>query len=49
MYRDISHVKICLLLGEYSRAMPRALWYSYGGLLILMSEVPLYSGTSLSM
>jgi len=23
--------------------MPRAIWWSYGGLLFLMSEVPLYS------
>jgi len=28
-------------LGSYSRTMPRALWVLYGGLLFLMSEVPL--------
>ena len=29
-------------LGSYSRTMPRALWWPYGGLLFLMSEVSLY-------
>ena len=29
-------------LGPYSRVMPRAIWWSYGGGLFLMSEVPLY-------
>ena len=29
-------------LGPYSRTMPRALWYSYGGGRFLMSEVNLY-------
>ena len=28
-------------LGPYSRTMPRALWWSYGGGLFLMSEDPL--------
>jgi len=28
-------------VGPYSRAMPRALWWSQGGGLFLMSEVPL--------
>ena len=27
-------------LGPYSRTMARALWWSYGGALFLMSEVP---------
>ena len=40
-YRDTSLVRECLL-GPYSRAMSRALWCSYGGVLFLMSEVPLY-------
>ena len=31
-------------LGPYGRAMPRALWQSYGGGRFLMSEVPLSSG-----
>jgi hypothetical protein len=34
-----------LLLGPYSRAMPRALCWSYGGGWFLMSEVPLYPCT----
>ena len=29
--------------GLYSRNMPRALWWSQGGGLILKSEVPLYT------
>ena len=29
-------------LGPYGRTMPRALQWSYGGALFLMSEVPLY-------
>ena len=30
------------LLGPYSRTIPRVLWWSQGGGLFLMSEVPLY-------
>jgi hypothetical protein len=30
------------LLGPYSRTMPRALWRTQGGLLLLMSEAPLW-------
>ena len=30
------------LLGPYSRTIPRALWWSLGGGLFLVSEVPLY-------
>ena len=29
-------------VGYFSRAMPRALWWLYGGLLFLMSEVILW-------
>ena len=32
------------LLGPFSRPIPRALWWSKGGGLFLMSEVPLYGG-----
>ena len=31
-----------LPLISYSRTMPRALWWPYGGRLFLRSEVPLY-------
>ena len=31
------------LLGPYSRTVPRALWWSKGGGLFLLSEVPLFS------
>ena len=30
-------------LEPYTRTMPRALWWSQGGVLFLMSEVPLYT------
>ena len=36
-------------LGPYSRTMPRALWWSEGGGLILTSEVSLYRGASLTL
>ena len=39
-YGDTSLVRNCFFLGPYSRAMPRALWCSYGGVLFLMSEHP---------
>jgi len=32
----------CAPLGPFSRTMSRALWWSWGGGLFLMSEVPLY-------
>jgi len=41
-YRGTSLIRNCLLLGPYSRPMPRVLWCSYGGGLFLMSEGPLY-------
>ena len=31
-------------LGPYGRTLSRALWWSWGGGLFLMSEVPLYTG-----
>ena len=40
-YRGASLIKNSATLGSYRRAMPRALWWSYGGGLFLMSEVPL--------
>ena len=42
LYRDTSLIRNRLSLGPYSRPMPRALWWSYGGGRFLMSEVPLY-------
>ena len=41
-YRGTSLIRNCLLVGPYSRTMPRALWWSKGGLQFLMSDVPLY-------
>ena len=38
-YRGTSHIRNNPPLGPYSRLMPRALWWSYGGGLFLMSEV----------
>ena len=40
-YMRISLVRNCLLLGPCSRTIPRALWWSWGGGLFLMSDVPL--------
>ena len=40
--RGTSLTRNRLLLGPYSRAMPRALWWPLGGGLFLMSEAPLY-------
>ena len=40
-YRGTSLIRNSAPLGPYSRNMPRALWWSYGGGLFLMSEVPL--------
>ena len=42
-YRGTSLMRNFLLLGAYSRPMPRALRWSYGEGGFLMSEVPLYS------
>jgi len=44
-YRGTSLIRNSLPLGFYSRAMPRALWCSYGGLLFLMRQVSLYAST----
>ena len=41
-YRGTSLIKNSVPPGPYSRNMPRALWRSYEGGLILMSEVTLY-------
>jgi hypothetical protein len=41
-YRGTSLIRNSADLGPYSRVMPRALWWSQGGGLFLMSEVPLY-------
>ena len=40
-YRGTLLIRNCLLIGPYSRPMPRARW-SKGGGQFLMSEVPLY-------
>jgi len=42
-YRGTSPIRNSADLGPYSRAIPRALWWSQGGGLFLMSEVPLYA------
>ena len=39
-YRGTSLVRNSAPLAPYSRTMPRALWWSQGGGLFLMSEVP---------
>ena len=41
VYRGTSLIRKRLSLGPYSRPMPRALWWSEEGGLLLMSEVPL--------
>jgi len=41
-YRGTSLIRSNLTLGPYSATMPRALWWSGGGGLFLMSEVSLY-------
>jgi len=43
VYRGTSLIRNSAPLGPYSRNMPRALWWSWGGGLFLMSEVPLYA------
>ena len=40
-YRGTSPVRNTPLLGPYSKTIPRVLWWSYGGGLFLMGEVPL--------
>ena len=40
-YRGTSLIRNSAPLGPYSRTMPRALWWSMGGVLFLVSEVPL--------
>ena len=44
VYRGTSLIRNSAPLGHYSRSLPRALWWSKGGGVFLMSEVPLYSG-----
>ena len=41
-YRGTSLIRNCPPLGSCSKTMPRTLWWSWGGELFLMSEVPLY-------
>ena len=41
-YRDTSLIRKRLLLGPYSRLMPRALWGSEGVGRFFMSQVPLH-------
>ena len=41
-YRGTSHIRNSAPLGSYCRTMPRALWWSSGGGLFLMSEEVLY-------
>ena len=41
VYRGTLLIRNCAPLGPYSRIMPRALWWLYGGGLFLMSEVPM--------
>ena len=43
LYRGTSLIRNSLLLGPYSRTVPRALWGSWGGGLCLISEALLYS------
>ena len=47
IYRGTSLTRKRLALETYSRSMPRALWWSKGGGLFLMSEVTLDTTTSL--
>ena len=45
-YRGTSLIRNTPLLRPCRRTMPRAVWWSGGGGLFLMSEVPLYAITS---
>ena len=40
-YRGTSLIRNSPPLGPYSRYMPRALWWSQGGCIFFVSEVPL--------
>ena len=42
LYRGTASIRNRLPVGPYSRAMPRAIWRSWGGALFLMIQVPLY-------
>jgi len=44
-YRGTSLIRNIAPLGPFSRNMPRAIWWSQGGGLFLMREVPLYRGS----
>ena len=48
-YRSTSLLRNCPTLGTYSRLAPRALWWSWGGGCLLMSEVPLYPRTTVEI
>ena len=41
-YRGTSMIGNSTPLGTYSRTMPEAIWWPWGGVLFLMSEEPLY-------
>jgi len=45
VYRGTSRIRISAPLGPDSRTMPKALWQPCGGVLFLVSEVPLYAPT----
>ena len=47
VYRGTSLIRNSAPPVPYSRNMPRALWWSLGGWLFLMSEVPLYASACL--
>ena len=46
VYRGTLLTRNSAALGHYRRTMPRALWWSEGGELFLVSEVPLYPHTA---
>ena len=46
IYRRISLTRNCPPVGPYSGNMLRALWWSEGGWVFHMSEVPLYSSAA---
>ena len=48
LYRSTSLIRNSSPLGPFSRTVPRALWWSLGGALCMMSEVPLYCPRSWS-
>ena len=49
IYRGTSALRRRLLLGPYSRDVPRALWWSKGGGFLDMSEVPFQDAASLAI